>query len=154
MNSTNFGTCFHMTQLRMHQIKICMNNICQLPQEAPAVLLVCECAFTRSAAVSRLCFLVLILHPFCLLTCTGQLCLGLVDKPDQGAHPFPLRGIFNLDMIPHYPGDGVLHVQGELQLGELRAAYAAPLPGARSMVLWPEGNQQGILPVASSAAQN
>lgn len=111
-----------------------MNNICQLPQEAPAVLLVCECAFTRSAAVSSLCFQVLILHPFCLLTCTGQLCLGLVDKPDQGAHPFPLKGIFNLGKIPHDSGDDVLHVQGELELSELRAAYAAPLPGARFTV--------------------
>lgn len=115
-----------------------MDSIDQLPQEVPAVLLLCECAFTRSAAVSRLCFQVLMLHPFCLLTCTGQLCLGLVDKPDQGTHPFPLRGIFNLDKILPDSGDGVLHVQGELEIGELRAAYAAPLPGARSRVLWPE----------------
>lgn len=129
-----------------------MNSTDQLPQEVPAVLLLCECAFSRSAAVSTLCFQVLLLHPFCLLTCTGQ--LGLVDKPDQGTHPFPLRGIFNLGKIPHDSGDGVLHVQGELEMGELGAASATPLPGARSRVLWPEGNQQGILPAASSAAQN
>lgn len=96
----------------------------------------------------------LILRPFCLLTCTGQLCLGLVDKPDQGIDPFPLRGILNLDKIPHDSGDGVLHVQGGLELGELRAAYGALLAGTRSMVLWPEGNQQEILPVASRTAQN
>lgn len=136
------------------RLKSCVSNIYQLPQEVPAVPLLCECAFTTSAAVSRLCFQVLILHSFCLLTCTGQLCLGLVDKPDQGTHPFLLRGIFNLNKIPHDSGDGVLHMLGELELGELRAAYAAPLPGAKSRVLWPEGNQQGILPVASRAAQN
>ena len=37
--------------------------------------------------------------------------LGLVDKPDQGTHPFLSRGIFNLDNV-HDSGDGVLHAQG------------------------------------------
>lgn len=49
---------------------------------------------------------------------TVQLCVPLVDKPDQGTHLFLLRSIFNLDKILHDSGDGVLRVEGKQDLSE------------------------------------